>query len=187
MASGSLAVFAGIHAGSLGVLGLGLNILADVTGSVGLVWRFRVEQRDAPRANRAESTASIVVGAALTLVAITLVIAAIAELTSGTSPHKSLLALVTAGVSALVLAPLGLAKQRTGRELQSHALKGDGTLSNIGSALGLIAVLGLLANQYLGWWWADRSAAIGISIVAGLEAFRVLRRRPKKKNTRVEN
>jgi divalent metal cation (Fe/Co/Zn/Cd) transporter len=179
LASGALAIVAGIAAGSLGVLGLGLNILADVSGSTGLIWRFRVEQRDLARARRAESAASLVVGGALSAVSITLASAAAADLASGTSPHKSVLALLAAGISAVVLAPLGLAKQRTGRELASHALKGDGTLSNIGSALGVVAVLGLLASDYLGWWWADRCAALGIAAVAGGEALRVLRKRPR--------
>ncbi|NNN02122.1 MAG: cation transporter, partial [Acidimicrobiaceae bacterium] len=179
LVSGVLAVVAGINAGSLGVLGLGLNILADVTGSLGLIWRFRVEQRDPFRANHAERLASLVVGTALVTVSLSLAVAATTALISRTSPHQSWIALGAAGVSTIVLTPLGLAKRRTGQELASHALRGDGTLSIIGSALGLVAVMGLLANEYLGWWWTDRGAALGIAVVAGVEAARVLRNRPR--------
>ena len=182
LAAGALSVVAGIEAGSLGVFGLGLNILADVTGSTALIWRFRVEKKVSTRAERAEASASIVVGTALSVVGITLSVAAITELSSGSSPDKSLLALIAAGISAVVLAPLGWTKQNTGRKLGSHALKGDGTLSIIGSALGVTAALGLLANDFLGWWWADRCAAIGISVVAGVEAIRVVRNRPHFEN-----
>src|SRR5487761_2078434 len=180
LASGTLSVVVGLRAGSLGVLGLGLNILADVTGSTGLIWRFHVERQDAARADHAESLASLVVGIALSAVAISLAVAATAELISKTSPHQSALALVAAAASALVLSPLGVAKRRTGRELGSHALRGDGTMSIIGSALGVVAVLGLLVNEYWGWWWADRGAAIGISAVAAAEAIRVMRKRPRR-------
>ncbi|HVA07446.1 MAG TPA: hypothetical protein VNG12_11970 [Acidimicrobiales bacterium] len=176
--AGAWAVTAGLLAGSLGVLGLGLNVLADVAGSVGLVWRFGVERRDPARGLQAEGRASMVVAGALSLVAVTLTIAAINDLVSGSAAEHSVLAMISAGASALVLAPLGLAKYRTGVTLDSHALKGDGTLSCMGAALGVLAVLGLLADQYFGWWWADRVAALAVAAVAAAEAVRVLRMRP---------
>ena len=176
--AGASAITAGLLAGSLGVLGLGLNVLADVAGSVGLVWRFGVERRHPTKGIRAEARASIVVATALALVAITLTVAAIDELVSHSVPEHSLFAMISAGVSALVLAPLGWAKYRTGRLLGSHALMGDGTLSGIGAALGILALLGLLAEQLLGWWWADRVTALCVAVVAATEAIRVLRMRP---------
>lgn len=75
--AGVSSITAGLLAGSLGVLGLGLNVLADVAGSIGLIWRFGVERRDPKRGLRAEARASIVVAAGLGLVAITLTVAAI--------------------------------------------------------------------------------------------------------------
>jgi divalent metal cation (Fe/Co/Zn/Cd) transporter len=179
VAAGAVSITSGLLARSLGVLGLGLNVLADVGGSIGLVWRFRVERRDPDRAHRAEARASMIVAVALAIVAVTLTVAAIDALWIGSAPEKSVPAMISAGVAAAVLLPLGVAKRRTGVRLQSHALKGDGTLSVIGAALGVIALLGLLANEFLGWWWADRVAALGIAALAGAEAARVLRRRPR--------
>lgn len=176
--AGVWAVTAGLLAGSLGVLGLGLNVLADVAGSTGLVWRFGVERRDPTKGLRAEARAALVVAGALSLVAITLTIAAIKDLASHSVPDQSVQAMVAAGVSAVVLAPLGRAKYRTGRRLQSHALMGDGTLSAMGAVLGLLALLGLLTDQLLGWWWADRVAALCVAVVASSEANRVVRSRP---------
>jgi divalent metal cation (Fe/Co/Zn/Cd) transporter len=176
--AGASAITAGLLAGSLGVLGLGLNVLADVAGSIGLVWRFGVERRDPTRGLQAEARASIVVATALGLVAISLTIAAIDDLLSHSVPQHSLLAMTSAGASAAVLAPLGWAKYRTGRRLGSHALMGDGTLSGIGAALGVLALLGLLAEQLLGWWWADRVSALCVAVVASVEAIRVTRLRP---------
>ncbi len=178
LVAGASAITAGLLAGSLGVLGLGLNVLADVAGSIGLVWRFGVERGDPTRGLQAEARASIVVATALGLVAITLTVAAINDLLSRSVPEHSLFAMVSAGVSAVVLAPLGWAKYRTGRRLGSHALMGDGTLSGIGAALGVLAVLGLLAEQALGWWWADRVTALCVALVASTEALRVIRMRP---------
>ena len=83
--------------------------------------------------------------------------------------------MISAGVSAVVLAPLGWAKYRTGQLLHSHALMDDGTLSAMGAALGILALLGLLTDQLFGWWWADRIAALAVAAVATVEAIRVMR------------
>ena len=176
--AGAWAVIAGLLAGSLGVLGLGLNVLADVAGSIGLVWRFGVERSDPTRGLRAEARASMIVAGALSLVAITLTIAAIHDLASHSVPEHTVQAMIPAGVSAVVLAPLGWAKYRTGKLLHSHALMGDGTLSALGAALGVLALVGLLTDQLFGWWWADRVAAVAVAGVAAAEAIRVVRTRP---------
>jgi len=70
--AGTLAIAAGLLAGSHGVLGVGRNTVADVAGSVGLVWRFGVERRDPEAAHRAEARASLVVATALSLAALVL-------------------------------------------------------------------------------------------------------------------
>jgi divalent metal cation (Fe/Co/Zn/Cd) transporter len=176
-AAGAWAVVASLLAGSLGVLGLGLNVLADVAGSIGLVWRFGIEQRDPVRGHRAEARASMVVAGALSVVAVALTVAAVNDLASLTVPGHSVMAMIAAGTSVLVLAPLGVSKHRTGSALHSHALKGDGTLSAIGAVLGVLALVGLLADTIFGWW-ADRCAALAVAAVAGVEAVRVIRMRP---------
>ncbi|HUV57232.1 MAG TPA: hypothetical protein VMV96_00345 [Acidimicrobiales bacterium] len=175
--SGVVAVVAGIRSGSLGVLGLGLNIIGDLVGSLGLVWRFRTERSRPHHRHRAEARVSIIVATTLALVALTLSVAAISELLAGSSAQSSTLGVVSAVSAAIVLAPLGHAKRQTGRALNSHALVGDGMLSMIGASLGLAALGGLLADSYLGWWWADRAVALVMAGVASLEATRVLRMR----------
>ncbi len=176
--SGAWSITAGLLAGSLGVLSLGLNVLADVAGSVGLVWRFRTERSDPASGHRAEARASIVVATALMVSALVITIAATRALAAGTAPNNSLSALLAAVLALLVLAPLGRAKRRVGASLHSNALRGDGTLSAIGALLAALALAGLLANRYLGWWWADRVAALLAAGVAAAEAARVLRTRP---------
>jgi divalent metal cation (Fe/Co/Zn/Cd) transporter len=176
---GAWSITAGLLAGSLGVLGLGLDVLADVVGSASLVWRFRKERSDPQAAEQAEARASVVVVVALLITATVLAVASVQALVAGTAPDNSVSAMLSAGVSALVLAPLAIAKHRVGTALSSSALKGDGTLSGIGATLGVLALVGLLANRYLGWWWADRVAALSAAFVALIEARRVLRNRPQ--------
>ena len=178
LVAGAWSITAGLLAGSLGVLGLGLNVVADVAGSATLVWRFRHERSDPGAADRAEARASVVVAAALLVTATVLTVASVLALVDRTAPDSSLSAMLSAGVAAVVLAPLGLAKHRVGSALSSSALKGDGTLSGIGAFLGVLALVGLLANRYFGWWWADRVAALAAALIAVIEAGRVIRNRP---------
>ncbi len=175
--SGAVAIIAGVKSDSLGIFGLGLNITGDLVGSVGLVWRFRTERNRPHHGHRAEARVSILVAMTLSLVAVTLSVAAISELATGSSAQNSVLGVAAAVSSVIVLAPLGYAKRQTGRSMDSHALVGDGTLSMIGAALGLAALGGLFANSYLGWWWADRTVALAMAGVAGMEATRVIRKR----------
>jgi hypothetical protein len=128
----------------------GLGRQGDVSGSATLIWRFRAEQRDPDRADRAEQRAGFVVGGALAAVAVFLATDAICALAAGSAPGRSVSALVSAAVAAVVLSPLGLVKYRIGIALRSPALKGDGTLSAIGAGLGILALLGLLADRLLG-------------------------------------
>ena len=159
--------------GSLGVLGLGLNVLADLLGSAVLIWRFRAELRSADHADRLEARAAVVVAAALGTVSVILAVGAIHALAAGSRPGSSVLALATAGLGFVVLSPLAYAKHRVGAELRSRALRGDGTLSGIGAAIALLALTGLALDRLFGWWWADRVAALIVAGIAAVEAVRL--------------
>jgi divalent metal cation (Fe/Co/Zn/Cd) transporter len=175
LVSASVAVTAGLVAGSLGVLGVGLNIIGDVAGSMVLVWRFRIELRDPTVDESGERVATYVVAGALLLVAFVLTAEALVALATRTEPISSVLGLVAAAANVIVLPPLGLAKRRTGAALGSSALRGDGSLSMIGGGLAIIAIAGLVLNSTMGWWWADRIAALIVASVAATESARLLR------------
>ncbi len=146
--------------------------MADVTGSAFLIWRFLAGRRDAAHAGPAEARAAPVVVAALALVSIMLIVESASALAAGSRPGSSALALVSAGVTLVVLAPLGYAKRRLGGPVASHALQGDGALSAAGAAISLLALTGLLLYRTLGWW-ADRAAALIVAVLAAAEACRI--------------
>lgn len=175
LALGSVAVGSGIADRSLGVLATGLSVLADVSGSVVLIWRFRIEQAKPHRALQVEARAAVCVALALCVVALVLTFESLQALIEGTRPGSGTLTLVAAALSALVLLPLAAAKRQVAQALHSHSLRGDSTLSAIGGSTALLALLGLLLFHLLGWWWADRVVALLIALVAGLEGRTVLR------------
>jgi divalent metal cation (Fe/Co/Zn/Cd) transporter len=170
--SGGVSVTVGVLNGSLGVLGLGLNVLADVAGSAVLVWRFRAELRHSGHPDKAEARAAAVVAAALGTVSVALTIGAVHALAVGSRPGSSTLGIVTAGMALVVLPPLAHRKRRIASQLGSRALAGDGALSGIGAAIALLALVGLALDRSFGWWWADRVAALIVAVIAAAEAAR---------------
>ena len=173
--SGGLAVTVGLLDGSLGVLGLGLNVLADVTGSVALVWRFRAELRHSARGANAEARAAVIVAAALGTVSLILAVSAVHALAVGRIRGHSTLGVVIAVLSVVVLTPLAYGKRRVAAQLDSRALRGDGAITGIGAAVALLALTGLWLDDAFGWWWADRVAALVVAGIAAAEAVRAVR------------
>ena len=173
--SGGLSVAAGLHGHSLGVLGLGLTVLADLVGSAIVLWRFRAERGHRVSDGRFEVRAALVVAVALGLTSIVLTVEAVHALLIGSRPGSTDLSLAIAAVSLVVLTPLAFAKRRVGAALASRALKGDGTLSAVGASTALLALVSLLLYRELGLWWTDRIAALFIAAVAGTEAFKTVR------------
>jgi divalent metal cation (Fe/Co/Zn/Cd) transporter len=169
--SGAVSVITGLQDHSLGVFAVGLGVLADVTGSAILIWRFQAERQHPVQSETAEARAAIVVAIALVIVSAVLVIESAAALASGSRPGSSTVTLAAAGVSLVVLAPLAYAKRRLGRRMDCRALQGDGTLSGIGAVTSLLALAALVLNDTLGWWWADRVAALIVALIAAIEAW----------------
>ena len=89
--------------------------------------------------------------------------------------------LIAAGVSLVVLTPLAYAKRRLGARMASRALQGDGALSGIGAATSLLALTALALYHTLGWWWADRAAALIVAAIAAIEAWRTAPHRCRKR------
>jgi divalent metal cation (Fe/Co/Zn/Cd) transporter len=172
--SGVVSVASGIADHSLGVLAAGLSVLADVTGSVVLIWRFNVERSDPRRAEQVERRAAIAVATALGIIGVVLAFESVRELIAGTHPGSSLLTVVSSAVAFVVLLPLAYAKRRTAVALESHALKGDSMLSAIGAATAILALIGLALFHAFGWWWCDRVVALVIALVAVVEARTLL-------------
>jgi divalent metal cation (Fe/Co/Zn/Cd) transporter len=172
---GGLTITVGLRDHSLGVLGTGLGVIADVAGSAVLIWRFRVERDQPHHADRVEARAAVLVATALGLIGLVLAVESIRALIAASHPGSSSLSLIAAGLAIVVLSPLAYLKRRTATRLASHALRGDSTLSAIGAATGLLALVGLLAFRAFGWWWADRVVALVVAGLAATESYTVTR------------
>jgi divalent metal cation (Fe/Co/Zn/Cd) transporter len=172
--SGAASLTIGALDHSLAVIGVGLNLLGDLAGSLVLTWRFWYERNRSQGAENAERAAGLVVGASLTVVAVFLAVQSLRQLVGGIGAATDVAPIVVAAASIVVLPPLARAKRRAGKALGSQALRGDGALSAAGAAIALLALAGLFVNRTLGWRWADPAAALMVAVVAGAEARAVL-------------
>jgi divalent metal cation (Fe/Co/Zn/Cd) transporter len=102
LVTGVISVTVGLVDHSLGVFGVGLGVLADLTGSAVLIWRFRAERSQHAPSARMETRAAVVVAIALAVVSVVLTVESVTALAAGSRPGSSAVALAVAGVSLTI-------------------------------------------------------------------------------------
>jgi divalent metal cation (Fe/Co/Zn/Cd) transporter len=165
-----VAIASGVSAGSIALVGFGLDSVIEVFAASVVVWEFRgVSEERTRRALRLIAISFFVLAAYVA-------IEATRDLIVGAEPAESVPGIILAGASLLVMPTLAIAKRRTGRQLGSMTLLADATETLLCSYLSAILLVGLVLNATVGWWWADPLAGLGIAYLAvreGLEAWRV--------------
>jgi len=174
---GFIAAGAGVLAGSVALIGFGVDSFIETASGAVVGWRLYTELRgrSARHIERAERRASRIAGALLLcLAAYILVDAGRRLLGFGGRAEQSLIGIVLTAVSLVVMPVLGWAKLRAARSLGSSALRADAYETIACAWLSLSTLTGLTLNAILGWWWADPLAAlflIPLIVREGLEGF----------------
>jgi len=158
-----VAVTAGLIAGSVALVGFGIDSLLETVSATAVGWRFYRELtgRSSQDFEQEEQTAARIAGALLLVLAAYVLIDAGRRLAGfGGQADKSVVGIALTAVSLAVMPLMGWAKLRTARALDSRALRTDAfqTLACVG--LSATTLVGLLLNATLGWWWADPLAAL---------------------------
>jgi divalent metal cation (Fe/Co/Zn/Cd) transporter len=156
-----VALAAGGIAGSIALVGFGLDSLIEVTSAAALVWRLR-SRGDPDREVEAERRALRIVGYTFFALAAFVTFQAGSILLRRAAPEESLAGIALAGVSMVAMPWLGFAKKKVARRIGSRALEADATETLVCSYLSLTLLIGLGANALWGWWWADPIAALAI-------------------------
>lgn len=171
---GLLSVFAGTMAGSISLVGFGIDSFIEVTSASALLWRMSVDADEHNR-ERHERLALRIVGLCFIGLALYIAVDSAKQLISRIAPEHSLFGIVIASASLIVMPILARAKRRIASELDSAAMKADSRQTDFCIYLSAILLVGLAANWLLGWWWADPVAAlIMVPIIAkeGVEGLR---------------
>lgn len=165
---------AGIAAGSASLIGFGLDsVIESLSGGV-LLWRLR----DGEAGESRERLAQQLVGFSFFVLAAYVSYESLDSLLNREAPETSLVGIVLAAVSLIVMPVLARAKRSVARRIGSLALESDSRQTDLCAYLSAVLLVGLLLNALVGWWWADPIAALAMVAIMIAEGRRALRGDP---------
>ena len=160
---GLIAITAGVIAGSIALVGFGLDSCIEVASGLVLIWRLRKHGfAEEEEEESAEKKAILFVGVSFFLLAAYVIYESAKKLYFQEHPEESLIGIVLAVVSLIVMPVLALYKKKIAVQINSRALRADALETLACSYLSLTLLLGLGANEFFGWWWADPLAALAM-------------------------
>jgi divalent metal cation (Fe/Co/Zn/Cd) transporter len=169
---GLVAVVAGVVAGSIALIGFGIDSAIEGFASVVIVWRFTGAR---VLSHKAEERAQKLVAIQFFILAPYVGVEAIRSLINADRPDESIVGIALAASSLVLMPLLGRAKQRIGRRIGSSATASEGKQNLLCAYLAGALLIGLLGNALFGAWWLDPIVALLIAYVAvheGREAWR---------------
>jgi divalent metal cation (Fe/Co/Zn/Cd) transporter len=168
----AIAVGAGIAAGSVALIGFGIDSLIESLAAFVIVWLFTGGRGSSEASER---RAQRMIAASYFLLVAYIGIEASRDLLGGHHPQTSWVGIGLAAFTAPTMPLLARAKRNVGRKLNSSATVSEAGQNMICAYLSVALLIGLLLNAVAGWWWADPAAALVIGAVAaneGREAWR---------------
>lgn len=156
---GLVAMIAGAMAGSISLIGFGLDSFIEVTSGAALLWRLHHDWDTAKREQVERITLRIVGGCFLALAAY-LAYDSLSSLIRREMPERSVPGIVIAALSLGVMPILANGKRKVARGIGSGAMNADARQTDFCTYLSAILLGGLSLNALFGWWWADAAAAL---------------------------
>ena len=156
---GLVAVVAGLIAGSISLVGFGIDSFIEVTSGSVLLWRMSVDANVRDR-ERNEKRALRIVGLCFSLLAVYIGFESGSDLWFRRAPEHSIPGIVLACLSLVVMPLLSRSKRTVGHALNSAAMQADAKQTQFCTYLSAILLLGLVLNAVFGLWWADPAAAL---------------------------
>ena len=171
-AIGSL--IAGLLAGSVALVGFGVDSVIEVMASLAAQWRLRSDLDPVKRAGVELWTRRIV---ALLFLALAVYVLADAANTlwQREAPDRSLFGIVVLALSVIVMPVLARSKKRVARAMRSGALEAEAAQTSLCAYLSVIGLGGVALNALFGWWWADPGAALIMVPIIAAEGWEGVR------------
>jgi len=165
-----IAITAGLIAGSVALIGFGLDSIVEVSSGLIILWQFRH-----PLPESRERTALRLMAMSFFALAAYVAFESVRALATGHEPDPSPVGIALAAASLVIMPFLSWAQRRTGKALGSNAVVADSTQTLLCTYLSAVLLGGLLLNATLGWAWADPIAGLIIAAVAVKEGREALR------------
>jgi divalent metal cation (Fe/Co/Zn/Cd) transporter len=165
-----VAIAAGAVAGSVALVGFGLDSVVEVSSGLVILWQFRHRLPETR-----ERQALRLIGVSFFALAAYVTVESLRALLGDARPDTSPLGIALAATSLVVMPFLSWAQRRTGRALGSGSVVADSKQTLLCTYLSAVLLVGLVLNATLGWSWADPLAGLVIAAVAlseGVQAWR---------------
>ncbi len=156
---GLISIIAGMIAGSISLVGFGIDSAIEVTSGAALLWRLKHEFNPERRESVERSTLRLV-GLCFIGLAIYILYDSTSVLIRHEAPERSIPGILIAAVSVVVMPLLARSKRQVAAKISSAAMQADSRQTDFCTYLSAILLCGLLLNALLGWWWADPAAAL---------------------------
>lgn len=168
---GVAGIVSGLIAGSIALVGFGIDSYVEVFAGTVILWRLRQERHAKSVSDAAERRAVRLIAVTFLILAVGVGTESIRRLLAGAAVEESPFGIGLAVVSLIAMPLLARAKRRVGEQLESRAVRADATETVLCVWLSAILLVGLGTNALFGWWWADPIAALGIVYIAGREGI----------------
>jgi divalent metal cation (Fe/Co/Zn/Cd) transporter len=172
----AVALVSGLLAGSIALVGFGLDSVIETASAVILLWSLRTQPDRAIRARR-ERMAHRLVGATFVLLGSYVALDSVYALWTRAQPQRSVAGILITVAAVVVMPLLARAKRRVAQQLGNRALAADSRQADFCAYLSAIVLLGLGVHSLFGWWWADPLAALAMVPIIAREGVQGLRGR----------
>lgn len=176
MVEGIVSVIAGLLAGSIALTGFGLDSFVESLSGGVMIWRFekhgKISEEDE---ERVEAKAARLVGYTFFVLGAYVLFESLKKIIYREIPEPSLLGIIIAIVSLVVMPLLFFMKYGIGKSMGSRSMVADSkqTLACCYMSVALLAGLGL--NYLFSIWWADPAAGLVIVMFLVREGYETLR------------
>lgn len=170
---GIVAVTAGLAAGSIALVGFGIDSAIEVFAASVVVWQLRGGGAEAR-----QRTALRLIALSFFVLAAYVAYESVTDLLAQEKPGESIVGIVLNVVALFAMVPVAIAQRRTGKALRNEVLTAQSQETWISNYLSISLLLGLGANVLFGWWWADPLVALliaGVAAYSGAETWREAR------------
>jgi divalent metal cation (Fe/Co/Zn/Cd) transporter len=171
---GVVSIAVGAMAGSISLVGFGVDSVIEVSSSVAALWRLRADADIARRA-RTELLTLRIIGLSFLALATYILVDAAHALYTREEPERTVPGILIAAASVVIMPLLARAKRRIAVALGSRALTADAMQTSLCTWLSVIVLAGLGLNAVFGSWWADPVAAICMTPIIAREGVEGLR------------
>lgn len=165
---GMIAITAGVVAGSIALVGFGIDSAIEVFAAGVIIWQFRA----GPGARLARAL-RLIAGSFLALAGY-VTYKSISDLITGERPDASLVGIALNLVALALMVPVAIAQRRAGHALNNPAVTAQAQETWVSNYLSICLLVGLGLNAALNWWWADPAAALVVAAVAAKSGVEIL-------------